>query len=90
MQWPLSSSTPQERDAGGSQIALGTFGGFIVGAAIITLVGDRVGIYWVLLPVAVFLAAYTRQDVLGGRPRGILIFPHHDDCDQPSRQLLRR
>ena len=43
----------------GSQIALGTFGGFIVGAAIITLVGDRVGIYWVLLPIAVFLAAYT-------------------------------
>lgn len=43
----------------GSQIALGTFGGFIVGAAIIALVGDRPGIYWVLLPISVFLAAYT-------------------------------
>jgi len=45
----------------GSQVAYGTLGGFVVGAAMITLVGDRPGVYWVLLPIVVFLAAYTPE-----------------------------
>lgn len=41
------------------QAILGTIGGFVVGTAIILLVGDNPTVYWILLPIAIFLSGYT-------------------------------
>lgn len=41
------------------QIVLGTIGGFVVGATLITIIGPRPIGYWLVVPLAVFLAAYT-------------------------------
>lgn len=42
-----------------SQMVIGTVVGFVLGSAWVAFAGATVGLYWALLPVAVFLAAYT-------------------------------
>ncbi|MGV1036400.1 MAG: FUSC family protein [Candidatus Nanopelagicales bacterium] len=41
------------------QMVIGTVVGFVLGSAWVALAGTTVGLYWLLLPFAVFLAAYT-------------------------------
>lgn len=41
------------------QMVIGTVVGFVLGSAWVALAGTTVGLYWLLLPLVVFLAAYT-------------------------------
>jgi hypothetical protein len=38
---------------------VGTLGGFVIGAALILLIGTNTAVLWAVLPVAVFVAAYA-------------------------------
>jgi uncharacterized membrane protein YccC len=38
---------------------LGTLGGFVIGAAVITAIGTGSSVLWAVLPIAVFVAAYS-------------------------------
>ena len=52
-----ADSSGTRRSSG--QIILGTIGGFMVGATLIALLGPWTTGYWIVVPVAVFLAAYS-------------------------------
>lgn len=52
-----ADSSGTRRSAG--QIVVGTIGGFVAGALLLTVIGTWVTGYWIVIPIAVFLAAYT-------------------------------
>lgn len=60
----LGTITALRLDASGTgrtavQAIAGTVGGFVVGTLVLLAVGNNDTIYWILLPIATFLAGYT-------------------------------